>query len=411
MLHQAGLIAPFALLILLIYLSIEAVRFRRRLKKIPVRVAVSGIRGKSSITRLIAAGLRQAGLKVMAKTTGSRPVLIHPDGHEREIRRRGRATVLEQKKLVAAAAADKADFLVSEMMSIQPECLEAEGRYLLRPQVVVLSNFRVDHTEFLGGRREDVARALLEKIPSGTIVFIPEEEFQPWMGNLARVRGFELRSVRSSSESAGLTEIVPYPEFEPNVRLALAVLEHFGLTTDQVRNGWSSLNPDFGRPRVWKVRGSRNWNFYFISLFAANDPESSLLAMELITRRLGWQESRKIGLLSLRADRGDRSRQWAEFLKSGEADFLEALLLAGPGARAVGRRLKEWARLSRRTVIILSEAGPEKSLELIIKLVEECQRKLPGSEEKCLVFGLGNIGGFGTQLIEYLERTADAIRI
>ncbi|NPV82652.1 MAG: poly-gamma-glutamate synthase PgsB, partial [Candidatus Aminicenantes bacterium] len=123
MLHQAGLIAPFALLILLIYLSIEAVRFRRRLKKIPVRVAVGGIRGKSSITRLIAGGLRQAGLKVMAKTTGSRPVLIYPDGHEQEISRRGHPTILEQKMLVKVAAAAEADFLVSEMMSIQPECL------------------------------------------------------------------------------------------------------------------------------------------------------------------------------------------------------------------------------------------------------------------------------------------------
>jgi len=37
----------------------------------------------------------------MAKTTGSRPVLIYPGGQEQEIRRRGRANVLEQEKLVA----------------------------------------------------------------------------------------------------------------------------------------------------------------------------------------------------------------------------------------------------------------------------------------------------------------------
>ncbi|RFT16452.1 MAG: Poly-gamma-glutamate synthase subunit PgsB/CapB [Candidatus Saccharicenans subterraneus] len=411
MLHQAGLIAPFSLLILIIYLSVEAVHFRRRLKKIPVRIAVGGIRGKSSITRLIAWGLRQAGLKVMAKTTGSRPVLIYPDGHEQEISRRGRPTILEQKKLVEVAAAAESDFLVSEMMSIQPECLGAEGRHLLRPQVLVLSNFRPDHTEFLGRHREEVARALLEAVPAGTIVFIPEEEFQPWMGNLAREKGFELMAVRSSIESARLTEILPYPEFEPNARLALAVLQHFGLSAERVQDGWSGLNPDLGRPRVWRVRVSGKHHFHLVSLFAANDPESSLLAMELITRRLGWQEARKIGLLSLRADRGDRSRQWVEFLQSGAADFLESLILIGPGARAVGRKLRNWSRKTGRPLLILPEREPEKGLEEIKKLVADCQKRLPGAEERCLVFGLGNIGGFGRKLIEYLERTADAVRI
>lgn len=411
MLHQAGLIAPFSMLILIIYLSVEAVRFRRRLKKIPVRIAVGGIRGKSSITRLIAGGLRQSGLRVMAKTTGSSPVLIYPDGHEQEIRRRGRPNVLEQKKLVDVAAAEKADFLVSEMMSIQPECLGAEGRHLLRPQVLVLSNFRPDHTEFLGRKREEVARALLEAVPPGTIVFIPEEEFQPWMESVAGEKGFELITVSSSIESARLTETLPYPEFEPNVRLALAVLTHFGLAADRVRDGWSGLNPDLGRPRVWRVGLPGKRRFHLVGLFAANDPESSLLAMELITRRLGWQESRKIGLLSLRADRGDRSQQWAEFLQSGKADFLESLILIGPGAGALSRKLRRWAQNAGRPVLVLSDRGPEKSLEEIKKLVAECQKRLPGSEERCLVFGLGNIAGFGRRLIDYLEGTADAVRI
>ncbi len=408
---QFSLIAPFSMLVLLVYLSVEAALARRKLKKVPVRVAISGIRGKSSITRLIAGGLRAAGSKVMAKTTGSRPVLIYPDGREVEITRRGRPTILEQKKLVAAAVAEKADFLVSEMMSIQPECLGAEGRYLLQPQVLVLSNFRVDHTEFLGRRREEIARAMLEAVPPGTITFIPEEEVLPWMEPLARKKGFELRAVRSSSESARLTEILPYPEFEVNVRLALAVLEHFGLTADRVRAGWSGLNPDFGRPRVWKIVAPGERHFYLVSLFAANDPESSLLAMELITRRLGWQDSRKIGLLSLRADRGDRSQQWAGFLQSGEADFLESLILVGPGAGAIVRKLRKRARETGRPVWFLSEGEPEKNLEEIKNLVTSCQERWPGSAEKCLVFGLGNIGGFGSRLIDYLERTADAIRI
>jgi hypothetical protein len=39
---------------------------------IPVRIHVNGIRGKSSVTRLIAAALREAGIRTVAKTTARR---------------------------------------------------------------------------------------------------------------------------------------------------------------------------------------------------------------------------------------------------------------------------------------------------------------------------------------------------
>ncbi|MGQ9802054.1 MAG: poly-gamma-glutamate synthase PgsB [Candidatus Saccharicenans sp.] len=411
MFQMMDFIPVFSLLIYLIYLGVESRNCQRRRKKIPSRIAVSGIRGKSSLVRLIACGLRAGGFRVMAKTTGSKPVLIYPDGREEEIRRRGKASILEQKKLVRCAAAEQADFLVSEMMSIQPECLMAEGRYLLQPKVMVLSNFRVDHTEFLGRDREEVARKMMAAVPAGPLVFLPEEELRPWMQNLARDRGFELKAVKGSAETARLPEILPYPEFEPNLRLALAVLEHLGITKSQARSAWSGLNPDYGRPRAWKIKYGKNRFFYLVSLFAANDPESSLLALEFITHRMGWQENPKIGWLSLRADRGDRTAQWADFLKSGKANFLESLALTGPGARALRHKIKKSFSTGGREVRLISARRPEASLEEIIRMVKECQKSRPAAGQDCLVFGLGNIGGFGSQLIDYLERTADAVRI
>lgn len=411
MFSPVDLIPVLSFIVYLIYLSAESVRHRRQLKERPRRIAVSGIRGKSSITRLIAAGLSQSGFRVMAKTTGSKPVFIFPDGHEEEIRRRGRPTILEQKKLMAVARAEKADFLVSEMMSIQPECLKVESRYLVKPELLVLSNFRVDHMEFLGSDRDRVARAMLTAIPPGTLVFMPEEERRPWMSELAKKKGIDLKVVTSSLESASLAGRLPYPEFETNVRLALAVLRHLGLSVCQAGCAWSDLSPDSGRPRAWKVRADRNQDFYLVSLFAANDPESSLLAMELVTHRMGWQENRKIGLLSLRADRGDRTEQWAEFLNSGRADFLESLVLAGRGARALRFKLRKGFSAGGRRVLVLKRARPGENLEEIRMIIEECQKNRPGPAEKTVVFGLGNIGGFGHKLIDYLERTADAVRI
>ena len=60
---------------------------RRRLRSIPIRVHVNGTRGKSSVTRLIAAGLRQGGIRTCAKTTGTLARMILPDATELPIYR------------------------------------------------------------------------------------------------------------------------------------------------------------------------------------------------------------------------------------------------------------------------------------------------------------------------------------
>jgi len=64
-------------IIFLISGIIEQINHYKRVKRIPIRIHVNGTRGKSITTRLIAAGLREAGFKVLAKTTGILPRLIN----------------------------------------------------------------------------------------------------------------------------------------------------------------------------------------------------------------------------------------------------------------------------------------------------------------------------------------------
>ena len=75
-------IALAALAGCILWLALAAWRHRRHLRAVPVRIHVGGTRGKSTTTRLIAAGLRAGGRRVLAKTTGSQPRLILPDGSE-----------------------------------------------------------------------------------------------------------------------------------------------------------------------------------------------------------------------------------------------------------------------------------------------------------------------------------------
>ncbi|MBQ5468103.1 MAG: poly-gamma-glutamate synthase PgsB, partial [Oscillospiraceae bacterium] len=57
-------------------LLLEKRRNERNLKKLKIRVNVNGIRGKSTITRLITRILQEAGYHVVGKTTGTAARMI-----------------------------------------------------------------------------------------------------------------------------------------------------------------------------------------------------------------------------------------------------------------------------------------------------------------------------------------------
>ena len=53
------------------YLVLERIRLDRYRSAIPLTIAVTGTRGKTSVTRMLASVLRESGRRVLAKTTGS----------------------------------------------------------------------------------------------------------------------------------------------------------------------------------------------------------------------------------------------------------------------------------------------------------------------------------------------------
>ncbi|MDD8020025.1 MAG: poly-gamma-glutamate synthase PgsB [Acidobacteriota bacterium] len=415
-----------SLLFFLIYLGFESLIHYRRLRKIPHRIAVTGIRGKSSITRIITASLRQAGYRVVAKTTGSRPVIIYPDGHEEEIKRRGKPTILEQKRLIRKAARQRVDYLVAEMMSIQPECLRAESRYLLQPEILVVSNIRPDHLAVLGKTREEIALAFTRAFRTGQAVYLPEEELLPEMLKEAKGKGTVIIPVKEDSASQELAVGLPYPEFEPNSRLAVSVLRFCRLSDDIITQGMKRVEPDAGCPRAWEVNPEDTVRkIYFVSLFAANDPLSSIQAMQKVIERTGWWKQPVYGLLSFRRDRGDRTKQWVDFLAdnwrgkvitdsmTGGQLKLSGLALAGPGAIAARRYLrKKLKSLSVEAFYAKKNPAPETVLKEILTHFSfiSSDESSPFRPEP-VVFGLGNIAGFGQEMIDYLERKGNAIRL
>src|SRR3979409_2414631 len=135
------------------------------LERIPVRVHVNGTRGKSSVTRLIAGGLRAGGRRVFAKTTGTMARMIHPDGSEVDVYRVGRPNIIEQIRIVRRAVACGAEVMVIECMAVSPELQPLSELRLIRSTVGVITNARADHLDVMGPSVDDVARALAQTAP------------------------------------------------------------------------------------------------------------------------------------------------------------------------------------------------------------------------------------------------------
>lgn len=382
------------LAVFLVYLACEKARLSRSLQRVPRRIAVAGTRGKSGVARLIAAGLRASGAKVLAKTTGSKPMIILPDGSEREIARPGPASVREQVGLVALAARLGADTLVAEMMSIGPECLEVESRRILRPGTLAVTNARLDHTDEMGRTKGEIARALGAAFPRGAAVFVPEEELQPAFATAAARAGSTLRPVGRPANGQGEAGAAPLAlgEFEPNVRLARAVLASLGVDEAAARRGVTEAAPDFGSLRVWRGRfGNEARPAVCVSAFAANEPESTSAILDRVRARVPLAGRPLVGLLCLREDRGARTLQWARAAAGGFFRDFSAVILVGPTSRAALRLFRKPSGGGSPPYARFDGSNPEDLMDRVFAAA-------PGEP---VVFGLGNIIGWGERIVLY----------
>jgi len=151
------------LLLVIILLSsllgiIEFIRHQKRIYSIPIRIHINGTRGKSSVTRLIGAGLREAGIKTITKVTGTYPRLILEDGSEASIYRKESPNIIEQLSIVKYAANRKAEAIVMECMALQPQYQWITEKQMIHATVGVITNVRLDHVDVMGHTLPEIAK-------------------------------------------------------------------------------------------------------------------------------------------------------------------------------------------------------------------------------------------------------------
>ncbi|MBM3308085.1 MAG: poly-gamma-glutamate synthase PgsB [Candidatus Eisenbacteria bacterium] len=356
----------------------------RNLRAIPIRVHVNGTRGKSSVTRLIAAGLRAGGIRTVAKTTGSAARYIHPDGTEEPIPRAGPPNVREQLEIVRRARQEGARAIVMECMAVMPELQVVCEQRILRSTIGVITNARPDHLDVMGPTVRDVAIALSGTTPAGGVLFTSEHERQAVLAAAARERRAEFREVEPAAFGTDITSGFGHVEHADNIALSLAVCERLGVPRETALSGMRTAAPDVGALTIHRVREAGK-EIEFVNGFAANDPESTAAIWRVIVPE-GDRSRTVIGVVSMRADRHDRARQYGQMLGSDlKADrFILAGALTHPVLAGARRR-----GVPDEALIDMAGCSAE---QIYAKILEF-------TEARSLVVGVGNIGGVGGELV------------
>lgn len=361
---------------------------RRALRALPIRVHVNGSRGKSSVVRLIAAAMREGGVRTCAKTTGSKARFIHTDGHETPVIRLSTPNICEQIGILERARQERAQAIVMECMAVRPDLQKICEHYIMHATVGVITNIRPDHLDVMGPTVADVAVALSSTVPVGGTTVIGDARYTTQMQRVADQRGSKLCVARPTDVPEGAMEGFAYFEHEENVATALQVTRSLGIPDQTALRGMYKAIPDIGACTFWHLP-HKGRVIEFINIFAANDLESTIT----IWQRLGLGnpgEEPTFALINLRADRVDRSLQYAEAVEVGlRAD---TYVLIGGIPDSVQRRFEKVVPPGR--LVVIGEAKPAEVFDRIADLVTARAR----------VGGIGNIGGIGHDILAYVTK-------
>ncbi|MGB5810079.1 MAG: poly-gamma-glutamate synthase PgsB [Polyangiales bacterium] len=367
---------------------LEFVLHRRRLKRIPVRIHVNGTRGKTSVTRLIAAGLREAGVRTVAKTTGTVPRFVLPNGREVPVYRPGGANIIEQKQAVTMAAAQRAEALVVECMALQPQLQWLSEVKLVRATHGVITNARPDHLDVMGPTEDDVARALVATVPFEGVFLSAEKKHRAFFREVAADRSSRFRAADDIERPVTEDDMAgfPYLEHQENVELALATCAELGVDVETALRGMWRARPDPGAMTEQSLEFFGR-KLVFVNGFAANDPISTKYIWEQSLRR-HRDLKRRIAVFNCRSDRADRSQQLGE----SYSDWTQAdeVVLLGTGQYIFARAAVKCG-LDPTRLVFVDRTHPADIFEILLGL----------AESSALVMGLGNIAGPGLALAEY----------
>ena len=361
------------------------------LSSIPIRIHVNGTRGKSSVTRLIAAGLRAGGKRTFAKTTGTAPRVIDSKGIDRIIHRLRRPSIGEQVRLLKYFSSENPDVVVMECMAVQPQYQWISEHQMVKSHIGVITNARPDHLDEMGPTEVDVVKSLCNSIPVGGTLVTAEDKHKDILQSVADRNQSEIFFSDESSVSEKDLNNFAYIEHPQNVAIALDVCHKMGVERDIALSGMHSVRPDLGALVVWKLLGKQG-SLQFVNGMAANDPVSTLQIWKFVIDRYPTTSGTAV-FFNSRDDRPLRTKQMLEL--TFEEIKPEYFIIRGDKIEAKVRRLLHHSPDTDVSIFSLNES---------IDNVSESILSLP---DDVLVFAIGNQVGTGQEILQKLSESRD----
>ncbi len=357
----------------------------KSLSLIPLRIHVNGTRGKSSVTRLVAAGLREGGLKTFAKTTGTAPRVIDSEGKDRIIHRLRLPSIGEQVRLLRYFSAQKPDAVVIECMAVQPQYQWIAEHKMVKSHIGVITNVRPDHLDEMGPTEEDVAHSLCNTVPVNSVLITGEDQKPDILREVAKQNG--TRFIKSDESSVRKKELdgFNYMEHPSNIAVALDVCKQVGVNRSTALKGMHKVQPDAGALVAWDLN-MNNKNVRFVNGMAANDPVSTLQIWNFISERFVTDEETTCIFFNSRDDRPVRTRQMIELtFENIKPDYF---FIRGDKVKKI---IDTFGKTSSKTSVEI--IGLEQPLEDVISSL----KNLPNNS---LVYAIGNQVGAGQEILE-----------
>lgn len=367
----------------ILYLFFEKINLDKNRKNLKYIIHINGIRGKSTVSRLIDAGLRAGGYKVFTKTTGTSPRIIDTNAKEFEINRQGKANIREQISVITWASKEKAEVLILECMAVKPELQYVCENKILKSDIVAITNVREDHLDEMGDSLDKIADSLSNTIPKKATFFTADKNYFNFFKN--RCEDKNTRAFLSKNIKNEYWEI----DFPNNIALAMDICKYLNVDEKIALEGMRTYHKDPGSLKVLTYLNKKNFRIFFVNTLAANDPDSTEIILDRVCIKTYWNNERYL-LVNNRADRLSRLKQFVNFTIKFEYRF-DKILISGENKNLFYKYLLK-NRIDKNRIIILSD---EKYFENI--------------EDDSLIFAVGNICRLGKKLVDYFEERGEII--
>ena len=362
---------------------------KRNVEKIPIRVNINGIRGKSTVTRLITSILTEAGYKTVGKTTGTAARMIYwfQDDEDIIVRQPQGANIGEQLKVLQKAADLNAEALVCECMAVNPDYQKVFQFRMLEANIVVIVNVLEDHLDVMGPTLDQIAQAFGATIPYNGFLITIDCAYTNYFKQIAKERNTKVIIADNSKITDEYLAKFDYMIFPDNASLALAVGEALGIDEETCFKGMLNAHPDPGAMRITRI-GDEDLNCTFVNGFAANDPQSTVNIWERV-KELEYNTEDPIVIMNCREDRVDRT----EIFVKNVFPNIKTHTLVGIGeiTEPIATAFKNGLLPNVKNYIDLENATPDEILDAIGPLMKDR-----------VIYGVGNIHGTGEPFIEKL---------